>query len=492
MSFFRLPYIRRKGGKKDYELSRKRETGYLAAIPKDLSKKDLSQVRICSRHFLTGKPASYHDTLNPDWLPTQYLTSSTKNSGITMLQRQARYYRQKARESKECIAISEQIDNKEPSVQLSNGALDNPTPVTDNSSSVIDNSSPVAVATTDMEGTNDACTQTDGISIDEVRCELNVAYENIRHLKSQIASLTFFTESSFQSQSNSFIQHYTGLPNFQVVKTVYNFVSSSSKFGNTKLTPFQEYVMILMKLRLNPSLQDLAYRFGIHYSTVSKILLKWLTIMDVRLSPLIIWPEREELKKTMPESFRSEFGYRVSVVLDCFEVFIERPSNLLARACTWSSYKHHNTVKFLIGIAPQGVISYISSAWGGRVSDKFLTEHCGILNKLLPEDIVLADRGFDIADSVSAFRAQLHIPTFTKGKNQLSTLEVEETRSIANVRIHVERVIGNVRQKFSILRGTIPINMVTKRTGEECPLIDRIVRICCALCNVCTSVVPFD
>ena len=176
----------------------------------------------------------------------------------------------------------------------------------------------------------------------------------------------------------------------------------------------------------------------------------------------------------------------------CFEVFIERPSNLLARACTWSSYKHHNTVKFLIGVAPQGVITYISSAWGGRVSDKYLTEHCGILTKLLPDDIVLADRGFDIADSVGAFRAQLHIPAFTKGKNQLSTLEIEQTRSIANVRIHVERVIGCVRQKFSILQGTIPIDMVTKRTGEECPLIDRIARVCCALCNVCTSVVPFD
>ena len=321
---------------------------------------------------------------------------------------------------------------------------------------------------------------------------MNLAYENIRHLRSQISSLFPFTESSFQLQSNSFIQHYTGLPNFQVVKTVFNFVSASSKFGNTKLAPFQEFLWTLMKLRLNLSSQDLAYRFGIHSSTVSQKLLKWLTIMDIRLSPLISWPEREELRRTMPESFREEFGYNVCVVLDCFEVFIERPSNLLARACTWSSYKHHNTAKFLIGVAPQGVISYISSAWGGRVSDKYLTEHCGILTKLLPGDIVLADRGFDIADSVGAFRAQLHIPTFTKGKNQLSAIEVERTRSIANVRINVERVIGLVRQKFSIFQETLPIDMVIKRTGEECPLIDRIARVCCTLCNICNSVVSFD
>ena len=50
---------------------------------------------------------------------------------------------------------------------------------------------------------------------------------------------------------------------------------------------------------------------------------------------------------------------------------------------------------------------------------------------------------------------RLHIPAFTKGKNQLSALDVHETRNIANVRIHVERVIGNVCQKYYILRYTI-------------------------------------
>ena len=89
-------------------------------------------------------------------------------------------------------------------------------------------------------------------------------------------------------------------------------------------------------------------------------------------------------------------------------------------------------------------------------------------------------------------QARLHIPAFTKGKNQLSALEVQETRDIANVRIHVERVIGNVRQKYSILQSTLPIHFVMKRAGEDIPIIDRIVRICCALCNVCDSVVPFN
>lgn len=81
------------------------------------------------------------------------------------------------------------------------------------------------------------------------------------------------------------------------------------------------------------------------------------------------------------------------VIIDCFEVFMERPTNLKARAQTWSNYKHHNTAKFLIGVSLQGSITFISKGWGGRVSDVHLTENCGILENLLPGDLILADSG---------------------------------------------------------------------------------------------------
>ena len=75
---------------------------------------------------------------------------------------------------------------------------------------------------------------------------------------------------------------------------------------------------------------------------------------------------------------------------------MERPKSLMARAQTWSNYKHHNTVKFLIGVSPQGSITFVSKGWGGHVSDQHLTENCGILDNLLPGDVVLADRRFTV------------------------------------------------------------------------------------------------
>ena len=96
--------------------------------------------------------------------------------------------------------------------------------------------------------------------------------------------------------------------------------------------------------------------------------------MGRKLARAIFWPNRDALQKTMPLCFQESFGKKVAVIIDSFEIFIERPSNLRARTSTWSSYKHHNTAEVLFGCSPQGVISYVSLAWGGRVSDKFLTE----------------------------------------------------------------------------------------------------------------------
>ena len=288
--------------------------------------------------------------------------------------------------------------------------------------------------------------------------------------------------------------YYTGLPNFLVLMQVFhlceNYVSTTSQ---SVLGKFEQFILVLMRLRLNLPLKDLAYRFGISPPTVSRIWHKWIHVLYKRTQFLIQWPERDILQATMPMEFRKTFGTKVVVIIDCFELFIERPSNLLARAQTWSQYKHHNTVKFLIGIAPQGFVSYISTAWGGRASDKTIVEESGILKKLLPGDVVLADRGFNVEESVGLYAASLKIPAFTRGKLQLSAQEVEETRKIASVQIHVERVIGLVRRKYQILQSrAMPTEHMVVKPGETMALIDKIGVICCALSNLSNSIVPIE
>lgn len=296
-------------------------------------------------------------------------------------------------------------------------------------------------------------------------------------------------ESSFEKDEEK-VRFYTGLSTMSVLMSIFDLISPGLPHRES-LSKFQQFLLTLMRLRLNLSVQDLGYRFGVHSSTVSRVFQRCIDQMYSSMSFLVFWPGRDELYSTMPLSFKDKFS-SCAVIIDCFEIFVERPSCLLARAQTWSSYKHHNTAKYLIGITPQGTVSFISKGWGGRVSDKFITEHCGILNNLLPGDLVLADRGFDIHDSVGLYCARLKIPSFTKGKPQLSALDIETTRTIANVRIHVERVIGCVRQKYTILgHSVIPIQYLMSNNNQPC-LLDKIVFVSCALTNCCKSVVATE
>ena len=54
-----------------------------------------------------------------------------------------------------------------------------------------------------------------------------------------------------------------------------------------------------------------------------------------------------------------------------------------------------------------------------------MTEHCGLLENLMSGDIVLADRGFDIHESVGLYCAEINLPASTRGKKQLSKAAVE-------------------------------------------------------------------
>ena len=105
-------------------------------------------------------------------------------------------------------------------------------------------------------------------------------------------------------------------------------------------------------------------------------------------------------KETLLTAFKKHYS-KVHCIIDCSEIVIERPTSLQARAKTFSNYKKHNTVKLLIAITPSGTISFVSKCWGGRVSDKELTQQSGFLDKLELTDEVMADCGILIEKQVA-------------------------------------------------------------------------------------------
>lgn len=108
--------------------------------------------------------------------------------------------------------------------------------------------------------------------------------------------------------SDSKVLFYTGLPSLEILMVVFEHVSSYVTRKTLSLDRLQEFVIVLMKLRLNLPLQDLAYHFKVSHSTASQIFSSCPVVMDTRLFPLISWPEREQLRRTMPQCFMYSFG----------------------------------------------------------------------------------------------------------------------------------------------------------------------------------------
>ena len=173
----------------------------------------------------------------------------------------------------------------------------------------------------------------------------------------------------------------------------------------------------------------------------------------------------------MPKQFKAYPTTRI--IIDGTEIFIEVPSSMKSQSQTWSQYKHHNTWKALVGISPNGLVTFVSKLWSGRVTDKMLTKESGLLDMLDYGDNVMADRGFDIAD-ILPDGVLLNIPPFKGSRPQLTAEETEHTVRIAAVRIHVERAIGRIKN-YHILDGVLPLSLA--------PVADQIFTVCCYLTN---------
>lgn len=488
-SFFRVPKIVVHRGEKYKKLTECRRKKWILNLRLRSGGAESANARVCSDHFLKGCPSSLDDVESVDWAPTVnlgYQTSKPKSEAS--LQREQRM---KLREDHQSLLeCSEAILDLQQTSEKQMVESSEPKQTADNSQSEFISGND----TLNDRGYTDAGSQTD-LTMDDIEKMEDVLTQNtieLGELRSKALD-TQFSQESFEKNENK-TKFYTGLPNFLVLMQIFELCEPYITCGPmSALSKFEQFILVLMRLRLNLSLKDLSFRFKISLSTTSRIWHKLIDILHERLEFQIEWPERHVLQATMPMVFRQAFGNKVAVIVDCFEVFIERPSNLLAQAQTWSNYKHHHTVKFLIGVAPQGYVTYISCAWGGRVSDKQIILESGLLQNLLPGDIILADRGFNIGDSVGFYCASLQIPAFTKGRKQLSAYEVAETRKIANLRIHVERVIGLVRRKYQILQSrAMPIEHMAKKKGESLALIDKIGVICCVLSNLSESVVPLE
>lgn len=260
--------------------------------------------------------------------------------------------------------------------------------------------------------------------------------------------------------------------------SVIDLIAYKIKLQSSKVTARDVICLILRKIRLNEPFEILAHEFGISSAYASRLFRRYVSFVADHLRELIIWPTSDQIKKMLPVPFRKNYN-KVESIVDCFEIQIEKPSDPVYQALTWSEYKKGNTVKYFISLTPDGLINFVSKGYGGRISDEMITSVCGYLEQIPHPDVhVMADRGFKkIEPLLNGKKCVLVRPASVKSGTKLDKSDVLSSRKIAALRIHVERGISRIREfKFLTPHATLD--------NKQLRHVDDVMYIVCGLINL--------
>ena len=255
------------------------------------------EIYICSAQFLRG--AKSNDLTCPDYIPSIF--GHTKSPVKRRAQHSMSQYDRRKDTYKKCTMYRRRHEASQALLLLQ-------------ASEMCNNRKQIDV---EIEETYDEVpamsTMTDITMpyIAQLEDEIQSLCEENRQLKSELEAERL-TEKAVKTFSSNKIKYFTGLPSFVRLMAVFNLIASHVPNGSRSTVPqFQQFFMLLMKLRLNLGKQYLAYRFNIHNSTVSRYFRKWIEVMYLRLRQVVKWPSRGELLLTMPMSFRKKTSVHV-------------------------------------------------------------------------------------------------------------------------------------------------------------------------------------
>lgn len=234
--------------------------------------------------------------------------------------------------------------------------------------------------------------------------------------------LNSFCIENLQSESKmDELKFYTGFDSYEHFWLVFNilgpavnhlFYYPSGCIMNVRvLTPANEFLLTIVKLRRNMINKELAFKFDISETLVSRIFITWINFLYCQFKELNIWVPLKTAKQNAKFKGRKCTS---TVIIDCTEIKIDQPKNPVSQQLTYSTYKSCNTLKVLVGISSTGSIAFISDSYGGSISDRCLFEKCGLSNLLERNDIVLTDRGFQIQDILASKDVTVNMPEFLK------------------------------------------------------------------------------
>ncbi|XP_026285706.2 uncharacterized protein LOC113211529 [Frankliniella occidentalis] len=290
-----------------------------------------------------------------------------------------------------------------------------------------------------------------------------------------VSSLTSSDEKLFST---------TGLPSVEFLDTVVIYFDKIAPENPRKpfhLSSRDRILLCMMKIKLALHFSTLGVFFEKSVQNVCNYFYDTVKVLAQLFKCFVKWQSKDIILNNMPKCF--SYFTNTRVVLDCFELYVEKPKCVRCRVRLYSQYKKNYTVKVLLGVSPGGAITKVSKAYGGRASDKFITSDSGLYELCEFGDAIMVDKGFAIEDECQKYLLTMIRPPFLRQKGKFTRAEAVQCAKIARARVHVERVIQRIRE-YSMLKNKLQWRLT--------PYIDDVLMIVCALVNLSPPVLADD
>ena len=227
-------------------------------------------------------------------------------------------------------------------------------------------------------------------------------------------------------------------------------------------------LFILMYVKVYPTYDLAGALFGVVASCPHEWSNKYLPILEEALGRYCVLPAR---KISSVKEFKRLYPGVQEVILDGAERPIQRPKNNKNQKKAYSGKKKRHARKNIYLVNKGKKILYLSPTKSGKIHDFKQFKEMGIINAILEDADILADKGFIGIDDMS--NHQTFVPKKKPKNDFLTPEEKEDNALISSIRIKVEHAIGGVK------RLGVATNIFRGRFGSD----DRFTFVSAALWN---------
>ena len=149
---------------------------------------------------------------------------------------------------------------------------------------------------------------------------LEAAHQRIEELEAALHKQTIYFQLKPTAQNMYSWLQMQHLRN----KGIANVEGLRKTMQGCKLSLFDQFYLVLQKLRVGTLNQVLADTFNISQTTVSRVFISWITFLYFMLGSTCIWPSQEKIQKNMPICFKSMYPDCRGIV-DASEIKVQAP-----------------------------------------------------------------------------------------------------------------------------------------------------------------------